>query len=37
MHDLFERLGVQHLPQNAKRVKLVEAAIQTGAVNPREL
>jgi pSer/pThr/pTyr-binding forkhead associated (FHA) protein len=37
LHDLFERLGVDDLPQNAKRVKLVEVAIQTGAVNTREL
>jgi pSer/pThr/pTyr-binding forkhead associated (FHA) protein len=37
LRDLFERLGVEDLPQNAKRVKLVEVAIQTGAVDAREL
>jgi hypothetical protein len=37
LRDLFERLGVDDLPQNAKRVKLVEVAFQTGAVNVREL
>jgi hypothetical protein len=33
--DLFERFGVPDAPH--KRVKLVEVAIQTGAVSPREL
>jgi predicted component of type VI protein secretion system len=37
LHDLFERLGVDDLPHNAKRVKLVEVAFQTGAVSAREL
>jgi hypothetical protein len=35
--DLFERLGVGDLPHNAKRAKLVEVALRTGAVSPREL
>ena len=35
--DLFERLGVDDLPHNAKRAKLVEVALRTGAVSPREL
>ena len=37
LRDLFERLGVDDLPHNAKRAKLVEVAIQTGAVDAREL
>ena len=37
LRDLFERLGVEDLPHNAKRAKLVEVALQTGAVNAREL
>ena len=37
LRDLFERFGVEELPQNAKRAKLVEVAIQTGAVDAREL
>ena len=37
LRDLFERLGVQDLPHNAKRAKLVEVALQTGAVTTREL
>jgi DNA-binding NarL/FixJ family response regulator len=37
LRDLFERLGVEDLPHNAKRVKLVEIAFQTGAVSVREL
>jgi DNA-binding NarL/FixJ family response regulator len=37
LHDLFGRLGVDDLPHNAKRAKLVEVAFQTGAVSAREL
>jgi FHA domain-containing protein len=37
LHDLFERLGVDDLPHNAKRAKLVEVALSTGAVSAREL
>jgi DNA-binding NarL/FixJ family response regulator len=37
MRALFEKLGVGDLPQNQKRVALVERALQTGAVNSREL
>jgi hypothetical protein len=37
LHDLYERLGVEDLPHNAKRAKLVEVAFQTGAVTAREL
>lgn len=37
MRALFEKLGVGDLPQNQKRVALVERALQTGIVNRREL
>jgi hypothetical protein len=37
LHDLYERLGVEDLPHNAKRAKLVEVAFQTGAVSAHEL
>jgi hypothetical protein len=37
MRALFEKLGVGDLPQNQKRVALVERALQTGTVKSREL
>lgn len=37
MRALFEKLGVGDLPQNQKRVALVEQALQSGVVNRREL
>ena len=37
MRALFEKLGVGDLPQNQKRVALVERALQTGVVSSREL
>jgi hypothetical protein len=37
MRALFEKLGVGALPQNQKRVALVERALQTGTVKSREL
>jgi hypothetical protein len=37
MRALFEKLGVEDLPQNRKRVALVERALQGGAVSRREL
>jgi FixJ family two-component response regulator len=37
MRALFERLGVENLPQNRKRVALVERALQSGIVVPRDL
>jgi pSer/pThr/pTyr-binding forkhead associated (FHA) protein len=37
MRALFERLGVEDLPQNRKRVALVERALQSGIVAPRDL
>ncbi len=37
MRALFEKLGVGDLPQNQKRVALVERALHSGIVNRREL
>jgi pSer/pThr/pTyr-binding forkhead associated (FHA) protein len=37
MRALFEKLGVGDLPQNQKRVALVERALQTGVISSREL
>jgi pSer/pThr/pTyr-binding forkhead associated (FHA) protein len=37
MRALFEKLGVGDIPQNRKRVALVERALQSGIVNRREL
>lgn len=37
MRALFEKLGVGDLPQNQKRVALVERALQAGVVSQREL
>jgi pSer/pThr/pTyr-binding forkhead associated (FHA) protein len=37
MRALFEKLGVEDLPQNRKRAALVERALQSGAVSRREL
>lgn len=34
---LFQRLGVEDLPQNRKRVRLVELAFQHGVVSPHQL
>jgi pSer/pThr/pTyr-binding forkhead associated (FHA) protein len=37
MRALFEKLGVEDLPQNQKRVALVERALQSGVVSRRDL
>jgi pSer/pThr/pTyr-binding forkhead associated (FHA) protein len=37
MRALFEKLGVEDLPQNRKRVALVERALQSGVVAKRDL
>lgn len=37
MRALFEKLGVEALPQNRKRVALVERALQSGVVAKRDL
>jgi hypothetical protein len=34
---LFEKFGVSHLPQNEKRLRLVEAAFHSGVVTERDL
>ena len=37
MRALFEKFGVQHLPQNEKRARLVERAFAGGFISEREL
>ncbi len=37
LRTLFGKLGLSHLPQNQKRARLVESALQLGLVDPREL
>lgn len=37
LRGLFERFGIGHLPQNHKRAKLVELALQHGVVTPHDL
>ena len=37
MRALFEKFGVQHLPQNEKRARLVERAFAGGLISEREL
>jgi pSer/pThr/pTyr-binding forkhead associated (FHA) protein len=37
MRALFEKFGVQHLPQNEKRARLVERAFAGGVISEREL
>jgi pSer/pThr/pTyr-binding forkhead associated (FHA) protein len=37
LRALFARFEIEDLPQNQKRLKLVEIALKSGAVSPREL
>ncbi|MBW8060113.1 MAG: FHA domain-containing protein [Solirubrobacterales bacterium] len=37
MRALFEKLGVEDLPQNQKRLALVERALQSGVISRRDL
>jgi pSer/pThr/pTyr-binding forkhead associated (FHA) protein len=37
LRTLFAKFGVEDLPQNQKRVKLVELALQSGAITPRDM
>jgi DNA-binding NarL/FixJ family response regulator len=37
LRALFEKFGVAELPQNQKRVALVERALQSGLVSERDL
>jgi hypothetical protein len=37
MRALFEKLELEDLPQNRKRLALVEKALQSGVVAPRDL
>jgi pSer/pThr/pTyr-binding forkhead associated (FHA) protein len=37
LRTLFHKLGIEHLPQNQKRTRLVEMALQYGLVSPHDL
>jgi pSer/pThr/pTyr-binding forkhead associated (FHA) protein len=37
LRTLFQKFGVQDLPQNLKRARLVECAFQSGAISERDL
>ena len=37
LRTLFQRFGIEHLPQNQKRSRLVAEALQSGIVSPRDL
>jgi pSer/pThr/pTyr-binding forkhead associated (FHA) protein len=37
LRALFSKFGIEDLPQNQKRVRLVELALKSGVVTPREL
>jgi pSer/pThr/pTyr-binding forkhead associated (FHA) protein len=37
LRTLFSKFGIETLPQNQKRVRLVELALKSGVVTPREL
>ena len=37
LRALFEKFGVEDLPQNQKRVALVERALQSGLISERDL
>jgi predicted ArsR family transcriptional regulator len=37
LRTLFEKFGLSELPQNTKRVRLVELALQGGLITMREL
>ena len=37
LRALFHKLGIEHLPQNQKRARLVEMALQFGLVSKRDL
>ena len=37
LRALFAKFGVEDLPQNQKRAKLIERAFQTGVISERDL
>jgi DNA-binding CsgD family transcriptional regulator len=37
MRALFAKFGIEDLPQNQKRVRLVELALKSGVITPRDL
>ena len=36
LRALFSKFGIEHLPQNEKRLRLVERALQAGLVSERD-
>jgi hypothetical protein len=36
LRALFERFGLEHLPQNQKRARLAATALVSGLVTPRD-
>ena len=37
LRALFAKFGIEDLPQNQKRIRLVELALKSGVVSPRDL
>ena len=37
LRSLFQRFGIEHLPQNQKRSRLVAEALQSGVLSTRDL
>jgi len=37
LRTLFQRFGIEHLPQNQKRSRLVAEALQAGVISTRDL
>jgi DNA-binding NarL/FixJ family response regulator len=37
LRALFAKFGIEDLPQNQKRIRLVELALKSGVVTPRDL
>jgi DNA-binding NarL/FixJ family response regulator len=37
LRGLFQRFGIEHLPQNQKRSRLVAEALQSGVISTRDL
>jgi DNA-binding NarL/FixJ family response regulator len=37
LRSLFQRFGIEHLPQNQKRSRLVAEALQAGVISTRDL
>ncbi|MBV8953532.1 MAG: hypothetical protein JO179_05315, partial [Solirubrobacterales bacterium] len=37
LRALFAKFGIEDLPQNQKRIRLVELALKSGVITPRDL